>query len=370
MRKLFIIILIVFSVVNSCLNVSANEIYEEQLEGSGIEKINEYLPNETIKELEERNITLENTDWLSELKVKNVFEEIFFLIKSGGMQPLKAAAQIIGVLILWSVIRDMATSEEIRNIASYSTFVICLLIVINPISNLILSTVDVIKSSAVFMLAFIPIFAGILLATGRSISATGYSSVMLFFTESVSTLSSNFLTPLCSMFLAIGVSGAFLSEFKLFELGATIKKIAVWFMSFVSIIFLGILGMQNVIGAAVESAGTKTLKFVVGSFVPVVGNAVSESILTVKSCLNLLSSTAGVYVVIAVVLMMAPIIIELLLWRISLIVIRGVAGVLSCERIEKFSQVLEQTLSLMLAIVLFIVLMFVLSITIVTITGK
>ena len=83
-------------------------------------------------------------------------------------------------------------------------------------------------------------------------------------------------------------------------------------------VFTGFLSIQSVIGKAADNMTVKTTKFFVGSMVPVVGGALSEALTTVTAGIGMLKSTAAMWCVIVLAIILLPTIIELFLWRIVL----------------------------------------------------
>lgn len=370
MKKFLLFLLTILFIFSFSTTVNANEIYLEQYEKSGLEDVENQVPKEVKEIIDKYGITSKSYEWIEEFDFNNLFEEFKLLIISGGKKPLKALLLVLTIMLIWSATGHISLNENIKNISSFAVFVLSISVFALPIVSLVSSVVSAIKACGVFMLSFIPIFCSILLANGRSIASSGFSSVMMIFCQLLTFASTKVITPVCSMFLSLGISNVFLENFKLTEILVAFKKALVWCMSFLSVLFLGVLGVQNVIGASVDNTAMKTLKFVVGSTVPVVGNTLSESILTVKSCIDLLSSTAGIYAVIVVIAIIFPILIELLLWRFSLTIIKSISAILDCQKVVEFSKVADQTIALLIGIFLFILLIFVISVTIVSILGK
>ena len=72
------------------------------------------------------------------------------------------------------------------------------------------------------------------------------------------------------------------------------RKCTTWILGLLMTVFLGVLSMQNWLGSSVDTAASKTTKYVIANFVPVVGSAVSDAYTTVRSSLQMLRSTTGV----------------------------------------------------------------------------
>ncbi len=79
-----------------------------------------------------------------------------------------------------------------------------------------------------------------------------------------------------------------------------------------------------------------TLRFVISSFVPVVGSALGEALSTVQGCIKVLKGGVGAFGVLAVVFMFLPILIECLLWQMTLTVCAGIGDVFDLNKLPLF----------------------------------
>ena len=66
-------------------------------------------------------------------------------------------------------------------------------------------------------------------------------------------------------------------------------------------VFIGILTIQGPIAAVADGVANKTLKFALGTFIPVVGSYLADAADTVIGCTLLIKNAAGIAVVIGVI---------------------------------------------------------------------
>ena len=114
------------------------------------------------------------------------------------------------------------------------------------------------------------------------------------------------------------MTGSVTSGMKLDAVAGFINKTAVWLLSISSTLFVGLLSLQSLVGAAADTLGGRAIKFSLTSFVPVVGGALSEAFNTVKGCLGLLKSTLGGFGILATVLIVLPPMLECAAWSFCL----------------------------------------------------
>lgn len=364
----FIIIIIFIvstpSVFAADMSADINEIYRDQYEASGAKDLENALPDSIKDQMEEFDIG-ENGGISSEsIDIGKVFGKITDFINGGYKAPLAAGCSMIAVLLIAGIGNFAAGSNGLLKYA------LCLgltAVSIVPIASAIVEAVNAVRTAGIFMLAFVPVYAAILAAAGKALTAAGYSAVMLTVSEGVSMLCSFILLPLCSMQLALGIGGALMPDLGTDSLAKTIKKISNWMLGLASTVLLGVLGLQTSVSSASDTLTAKAAKFIVGTTVPVVGNAVSEALGTVRGCINVLRSSVAVYGIIAVALIILPLVTELLLWRLSVNICSTAADVLSQSKASALLKAADSALSFILGIIVLIFMLFIISLTVVMI---
>lgn len=353
MKKALLILLIICCFGCVCSSVGAVEIDFDSAEGA--------LPDNVKKVLD--GIDLENTEeLLKTVGPENIFDEIGKLIKSGFKKPFRIALGVVALLLTVSVVESFKPDD--KSLSFITTLGVISLAVMPTVSVIGVFT-QAVKSASAFLTAFIPIFAGIIAAKGRAVTAANFSAAMLFVSQGLSYTASFAVVPMSGIQLALGIGGSFVSEINVSSISRGVNKAAMWMLSIVSAVFLGVLGLQTLISVPADTASTKAVKFVVGTAVPVVGNVVSEALGAFTGSLKLIGSSAAVYGIIALLLIMLPIIIDLLLWRLAMIICRCSAELLSLTKVGELIKSAENCFSLVLGVSVLIILIFVISLAVI-----
>jgi len=92
------------------------------------------------------------------------------------------------------------------------------------------------------------------------------------------------------------------------------------------------IGVQNVIAKSTDSFTMRTVKFALGSFIPLVGGALSDALGTAAGSLSLIRTACGAVCMAAVLILAVPLIVQLVLNRTVLALCRGAAEMIGCER--------------------------------------
>lgn len=347
--------------------VSAEEdTYAEQYRASGTEELDDFLSDGAKDFFESFEIDPEDPDWVNKLTAQNIFSQIFEFLKEGGRGPLKAAAQMLGITVVFAAANLSKRLTKYKTVFSYMFILTTAAGVLLPLFSLISSTAAAIKGTSAFMTAFVPVYAGILTVSGQGMTASGMSFLLLFAAESVELIAAFVIVPLMSAYLGMGLVSPIMPGGGALALGETVKKAATWLFSLSLTVFLGILSIQTAVNADADSAGLRTVKFVLSSLIPVTGGALSESMTTLTSSLKLLRSSVGMYGVLALGITALPVVLELLLWRLALFVSSAAAELFGLKEGVNLFKCADHVLSVLVGMILFTASLFIISLAVVT----
>lgn len=366
MKKFIVCFFALIFVFN--LNVSAEyeaDMYGNIVDESGIGEIENYIDDSTKKILNDNGIQPSDPDWSSNLSAKNIFEVITEFIKSGGKKPFVIALQTLGIIILCTLMRHFSVGGVSQKSVQYIGLVVFIGIMGIELYSIINASITLIKTLSAFMTAFVPVMAAILAASSRGITAAGTSGVMLLACSTLSNLAAFFLAPCMSGYLAISMCAGFADNKGLMKFSSAFKKTIMWTFSLAVSIFLGILSIKGGIDSIKDTLSLKTLRYVLGSTVPVAGTVLSESVNNLVYSLTLLKKSAGMYAIIAITLMVAPILIEILCFRLSIFLLSATAELFECDTFSKSIEIFDDMLSLLTGLLLLVFALFVISLGIV-----
>ncbi len=307
-----------------CLPLSAqtvDELYEEQLEASGGEELLQELPTETRELLDRLGITALDPERLATQDIPTVLEELGALLVTVSAAPLRSCGLIFGIVMIqaWASGLNTAVSNDKNNtLFSIISALAACGVIMTPVAQCITKTASATESLSVFMMSFVPVYAGILLSAGHALSAFSFQSVVLYAAQLFSLLSHNTIVPLMGMALALGLVGAVTPGIRLSRFGEMIGKTATWLLTLSTLLFSGLLSLQNLAGNAIDTLGNRMVRFSIASFVPIVGGSLSEAFTTVRSCLSMLRSTIGVFGIAACAGIVLPPLLTCLIWSLGL----------------------------------------------------
>jgi len=355
MKKIRIIILslLLFILLSPNAKAVEDEFFKEQYDALGVDELLESLDDETLEMLEELGITEIDFDNLFNVTPKRIFSLILDIIKGKADSPIKIFATVSIIIILFSIIESLfPKGEKLRLTISSVSILICTSILAKPIFESVSRGMSVIEASSNLMLVFVPVFVAVVSVSGNPMTAMSYNSLILAAAQTVSQTANYFIKPCVAIFFALGLTSSVSGEFNFRQLANEIKKNATMVLSFISTMFFSFLSLKGALANASDSMGAKGIKFILSSFIPVVGGAISEGYSSLVGSLSLLKGVIGGFGISAVALINIPVIIELLIWTVVLRFASAISAALKVDSLSDLFKIIADSTTLINVVVI------------------
>lgn len=348
------------------------DYYSSQLEKSGSDELYFNLPDETRKSLNELGINSLSWEQLNQLSMGAVVLEVINLLGEGSMQPLSCMLAVLGIIIFCALSDCFNTSlgeSPLNGTVAVITALGLSAVLVFPVSQTLISGVGAIQTGCAFMLAYVPAMAGILIASGSSITGAGYYTTVMTAGELISQIGAKLLSPALNILLGITVISSLCHKVKLGGIINLVYSVFKWVVTFMMSIFVSVLSFQTFIGNAADNTGVKAAKLAISSFVPVVGGALSDAFLTVQSSLRLLKSGVGVFAILATAALYLPAILNCVVWLFTISCCAAAAEVFSLSVPLGLLKGVKKVVTLLLALLLCCMTVMIISTAILLILG-
>ena len=363
MRKRYIsaVIVAILIITLSTLSASAQDISD--LEKS-VDDLMSSLSDEVIADMEQ--IGANSTDLID---LQNVsFDKVVNLIldkfSDNSAGALSACAVVIAILILNALIdsyKDALRQSSMQEVLSVVSTLCITTTLVLPIIDLISDSIATITDAANFMLIYIPIMVAILTFSGQAVTGASYYSMMVLACQGVSQLSTKFISPLLNVYLGFCVSSSITDRINLRSLCQMFSKVIKWLISFTMTVFSALMTIRGMITTAYDSVTARAVRFTMSSFIPIVGAALSESYKTIQGSISLLRTGAGVFVILAILVVFLPTIIRCLLWLMSVNICKSVGEIIGVTSPINMLTSVSSVISTIFAITVCIMSVFVIS---------
>ncbi|MBR6045808.1 MAG: stage III sporulation protein AE [Ruminococcus sp.] len=353
----------------ACADSETQDKFTEITDG-----INSRLRSETDPDVSEiidsYGLDVGNKKGTESLSFADVIKKLIDRFLGSLKSPLGMLGKLIAAALLCALTRSMLKEgAELGGIYS----VICALAAVMAVCETFSETVSLIitafNSLQSFMLAYIPIYAGISATLGNVGGAGSFYTSDLFLCEVIAFISRSVLLPLMSMLTAVSIVGTVNTELRLTNAASAVKRVIQWILGFMMLIFSGLMTVQTAIGASADSLRARTVRFAASSFIPIIGGAVSETYSTIKGSLGFIRTSAGtVGVVIIAVLVLRPLIMIVAV-RAVLALGAMICDILGQEQMTRLLRSLNEVLAIGMSVLICFSVMFIISTCIVMIAA-
>ena len=335
-RLLIVLVALLFLGVPLTVFAEERSVLEEQWEQSGADELWETLPESTKEQLTALGITEESLQSADALQPEKAWEWLLTVFEEELAGPFGVALAVLGVILLCALVgslRFLSDNESIRSLfQSIATLAVCGSL-LTALAAFLHRACEAVEGSLVFLSSFVPVYATMLAAGGHITTAVSYQSIVLWVGELLMVLMSSVILPVLMVALALNTVGSVTPAWKLQHIGNGLSKTCGWGMGVVSSFFSGLLSLQTVAGVAADTVSGRAIRFSVANLIPVVGGALSDAMLTIKSCLTAVRSTVGVFGILVVAAMLLPPVLACVGWNLLLSLCGYVADVFSLDSV-------------------------------------
>ncbi len=349
--KRFTRLLLIFFSLFLFLGVNASAIEEnidQYKEEFSFDEVTESLSEETLEILNEIGITQISFEEIFSVSPAKIFEALFNILGNSLKKPLVFLTCACTVMILTYLLSSFSRWTETIDLVGGAVLSLSVAV---PFAQLINTSFSVLESLNVFTTAFSGVFCAVVSSSGQLSTAASYTALTVFSNNLFSGVLSQISRPLINGVCALG----FLSNFDLFGfttgLTSVIKKIYVFLLSFLGTLFSGIVTLRGALSGTADNLTAKSVRFVVGRSLPIVGGAVSETYSSLAGSLSILKNTVGVFGIISVAVIVLPNILSLAGWLCAFEIIIIFSSVFENSGIVKMLNVFKDVTVLLIATV-------------------
>ena len=190
---------------------------EEFFDESGAQDLADKLPDET-KGLLDR-LDLDGIGGMVEgFTPKKLADALLDSVKSCIRAPARMLVSLVGVLVLCAMLESFGSSFASGGVEAVFGVVVTVFIssiIIDPIVACVVDARAVIEDHALFILSFIPVFAGVVSASGQPMTGTAYTLLVFWMCQLTARLVTAVFLPLLCCYLALSLTAVVCPKLKL-----------------------------------------------------------------------------------------------------------------------------------------------------------
>ena len=279
--------------------------------------------------------------------------------------PLKMLGALLIVIVFTAVVRTAGESlipgEEPSRIYDMVCVITAVTVITPRLTAVYGRSLEAVERLGGFIALFVPVLAGLMIASGGITSGGFYNITAITASEIIVGLSRSYLVPVLGLTAVLAVSGSVFPNSSGEAFLGLIKKVVTWGMTVVMTLFTGFVTLKCSLAAKADGVATKTAKFMISGFVPVVGSAVSDAYSTVRGSFDVIGGTVGTAGIFAVLLIMLEPAAEIVLFRLVMWIGTAAAEMFSAEPVAKLLKGLDSGLAIAQSVLICYAVMFVIS---------
>lgn len=346
MKRIFAIAVLPFIIFFIAVPLNASAEYEtEQSEIAG----------ELDDILSDYDIGWEFGD-ISGLTFGEIWERIADSLSDRLHAPMKLLGTLLAVIVFTAVVKGLGDGVFTGGSNSGLYGMVCVLTAVTAITPSLFivyeNALTAVQRTGGFMLVFVPVFVGITIACGGTLSGGAYSMMILGASELFTALTDKYLMPVLGVTIVLAVSGSVFPNVSVDGIVKLIKKLITWAMTVSMTLFTGFAAMKCTLAAKTDGAAVKTAKYLISGFVPIVGGAVSDAYSTVRGSFDVMRSTIGTAGNIAVLLFILPPVIEILVFRGVMWIGTAAAELLSADPLVRLMKAIDSSLAIVQSVLI------------------
>ncbi len=343
-------------------------MFEEQLEASGADELWWMLSDQTKDYLDTIGIDDISAGSILSLRPGEFFGLVVAMLKDTVSKPQVIFFSVLGIILLCSLIdgfKEGFLQKSLGNVFQ-TVSVLCIVgSVIVPVMSCIHKASAAIYDCSNFMLSFVPVLSGIMAVSGQPGTASAYNLLLFGAAEVTAQIASATVVPLLGIYLAFSIVAAVSPQINLSGAAQLIKSVASWVLGFIITVFVALLSVQTLVSSGIDNVAVRTGKFLIGSFIPVVGGALADAMTSVSGCLHLLKSVVGVFGILAAAMIFLPVLLEAIVWMLTLKASAAVSEIFELKQVSEVLKSCATAITLLVTVILCFAVLMIISTTIV-----
>lgn len=319
------------------------------------------VPYEVRRQLQQEGIS--SVGELLKLSPDELWRYVSTRFKEGIRASFKGILTVMGVMLITAAFTDSIGTGDLGASAAIelATMLWVTFAITNAAGTAVTSAITAIEQCGMFMISYIPVYSGVAMASGLPSSALVYHTTLMWIGQGVSQLASTVLAPLLSVYCSISLAGVISGNSGLASISGTIKKTVIWILTLAMTVFVGVVTLQSFVQGVTDLSVGKTAKFLMGTFIPVVGSVVADAFSVAKNSLMVIKSAVGTIGIGGAVAIFAPSLIRLASWKFALGISSMVGELVGAGLSVKIIKVFSDMTTLLLAVMMSVAMVFIIS---------
>lgn len=352
-----------------------NSIINEQLESNDTKSITESVKKYYTKDSEKlfpefnpEKIVTSAVKGDFDFSISGIVNRIVKYLLNEVFLNVDILIKIIILAIICAILKNLQNSflsESVGELAFFVCYIVIVSVLMISFSTAMSMCVSIIDNMVSFMHSIIPLLISLLISTGNLSSAGVFQPILIMLVEIGATVIKNFFIPLIFFITVLNIVNNISDKVQLTKLSGFIKQICTWGIGLILTVFIAIVSIQGTMGAVVDGVTSKTAKFALGTFIPVVGKYLADAADTVVGCTLVIKNASGLIAMIGIIVICLAPLLKILALVILYKLASAIVEPISDKKITNCLSDMANSLVFLLGITAAVSVMFLIAITVV-----
>ncbi|MBZ4662411.1 MAG: spoIIIAE [Caloramator sp.] len=372
--------ILVFLIIYMCIpikslalgkSIDSPNVDLQQLEETAkiIQQRSDYIPNFSFSELVEE---YKNTHSLKGI-IKSLLDGSKKYIFKEILANSKLMIELLFLGVFCALLKNLQSSfssTSVSNIAFYACYLLIVVIIIKSFTLIVALSRDTIEQMINFVNSLMPSLMILVASVGGFATATMLDPAIMFISKLFSDVIKDFILPLTILIVALNIVNNLSDDIKISKLVKLLEQTTLWVLGFIMTIFVAFITIRSSTSASIDQVTLKTTKFMVDSFIPIVGKSLSDAVTTVAGYSMILKDAISV---VGLVVMLSICIFPLIKLIILAFIFKFVGAIMEPIVDGKIVDCLSSVggaITILFSSILSVAIMFFIIITIIASTGR
>ncbi|PYG86813.1 stage III sporulation protein AE [Ruminiclostridium sufflavum DSM 19573] len=303
-----------------------------------------------------------------DLSLTGIFNRIVKYLFNEVLLNVDILIKIIILAIICAILKNLQSSflsESVGELAFFVCYIVIVSVLIVSFSTAMSMCVSIIDSMVAFMHSIIPLLISLLISTGNISSAGIFQPILIVLVETGATVIKSFFIPMIFLITVLNIVNNISDKVQLTKLSGFLKQICTWGIGLILTVFIAVVSIQGTMGAVVDGVTSKTAKFALGTFIPVVGKYLADAADTVVGCTLVIKNASGLIAMLGIIIIcLAPllkILALIILYRLACAIVEPISD----KKITNCLSDMAGSLTFLLGITAAVSCMFLIAVTVV-----
>ena len=270
---------------------------------------------------------------------KTILSYLWGNIASSLSETFAALLTVLILAVLSSLLSGLTSgfmNKQTIEIVHYVFYTLAVTVIMVKVGGIVKESADLVNLLTRLTETAFPPLVTLMSALGGSVSSTLYKPQLAFFCALISKIIGSLILPLFTASVAFFLIGHLSATVKTDKIPSAIRYGSTFVLTSVFGLFLTYLTVAGITGGMVDGISVKAAKFVVSSYVPILGGYLSQGFDLISAGCVLIKNAIGVIGIVCVLAILLKPILHIVVFTFALKVVASVVQPIGDKRISDF----------------------------------